>query len=144
MIEARLLNTLRALLGIMLIFWGINLMTQLVPIPPMQEEARMFFSAMRESGYFIPLVSVFILGTGVCLILNRLVSISLVILAPISINIFLFYLVLDPAGLGGGIILVVLNGLLLLKNRRHYSSILGNKPPILTHEPELSKLINQE
>lgn len=116
----------------------------MVPFPPMSEPGIILFTAIQKSGYLIPTICLILLSTGICLVCNRLVSVSLVILAPISINIFLFYLVLDPSGLGGALLLLGLNSLLLWMNRHFYSTMWGNKPPIFTRESIISQLIDQK
>ena len=98
--EARFLNSIRTLLGIMLVFWGINLLIELVPIPPMNDSASAFYSAMRETGYMIPAVSLVLISTGICFVANRLVTVALLMLTPVSANIFIFLSFIGPLRFG--------------------------------------------
>ena len=91
----------RYLLGILLLVFGLNGFLQFLPMPPVPEQAMAFLSGLMAAPYFFPLLKGVEVIAGVLLLLNKKVPLTLVILAPIVLNIFLFHAVLDPAGGAG-------------------------------------------
>jgi uncharacterized membrane protein YphA (DoxX/SURF4 family) len=86
----------RYLLGLIYFVFGLNGFLNFLPVPPMPEAAASFMGALAGSGYFFP----FLKGTevlmGALLLAGFAVPFAYVVLAPITINIFLFHFVLTP------------------------------------------------
>jgi uncharacterized membrane protein YphA (DoxX/SURF4 family) len=61
---------------------------------------------------------------GFLLLFNRFVPLTLAVLAPIVINIFLFHLFVDPSLLPLAVLLVVLETYLLWNHRQRYRPLL--------------------
>ena len=91
----------RFLLGLPMSIFGLNGFLNFIPQPetPLPEGAAAFSSALMESGYMMPLIGLTQLGVGLCLICNRFVPLSLVLLAPFLVNSLAFHLFLEPSGL---------------------------------------------
>lgn len=78
-------------------------------------------------GYLLVLVKTVEIVCGLGLLLNFFVPSSLVILAPVAVNILTFHLFADPSLLPLGIIVFVLQCFLLWAYRDHYKSLLQPK-----------------
>lgn len=87
----------RLLLGTIFVVFGLNGFLGFIPQPPMPEAAGAFVGGLAGSGYFFPLLKGTEVLAGLALLSNRFVPLALTVLAPITINILLFHLVLAPA-----------------------------------------------
>ena len=112
------------MLGALLIFWGLNALFSFMPEPPMIEKAMVFRKVLDDSQYIMPMIVGFELVAGLLLIINRWVPANHIIILPVTSNIFLFHLVLNPTGIGGGLIALTLNSLLIVVYQKHYRSLL--------------------
>lgn len=86
----------RYLLGLIFFVFGLNGFLHFLPQPPMEGAAGAFIGALVASGYMFPVVKAVETVVGLMLLSNRFVPLALTLLAPISINIFLFHTLLTP------------------------------------------------
>ncbi|MEJ8545994.1 DoxX family membrane protein [Brevibacillus borstelensis] len=115
----------RLLLGI--IFFGAGLNGYLVifgqpPVFPTSPQAMEFLQ-----GYLLVMVKTVEVICGLGLLLNLFAPLSLVVLAPVSVNILTFHLFVDPSLLPLGIIVFALNGFLIWAYRKHGQRLLQVK-----------------
>ena len=99
----------RLLLG--LIFFGAGLvgLLNLYPPPPdLPERLQAFNAGVMATGYFFQLLKVVETLCGALLLSGFFVPLALVMLAPISINIFLVHAFLAPSGLPLAVVIGVL------------------------------------
>lgn len=86
----------RYILGLLYFVFGLNGFFNFIPMQPLPDGAMAFLGALGGTGYFFP----FLKGTevlmGGLLLSGFAVPLALVVLAPITINIFLFHWVLTP------------------------------------------------
>lgn len=87
----------RFLLGALFVFAGIAFF--LTTPPPLEGDMAIFFAGLKASKYFFNLLKVTEIACGFCLISGFYVPLALVVLAPISLNIFFVHLFLEPSGL---------------------------------------------
>ena len=97
---------LRILIGMLLAVSGLNKFFGFMPMPEMTETGMAFMMALVKSKYIMSTIAIVEIIGGALLITNIAVPFALVILAPIVINIFAFHLLLDPAGVGVGVVLM--------------------------------------
>lgn len=69
-------------------------------------------SALLATGYFFPVLKVTEIVSGALLLSGFFVPLALVILAPITLQIFLFHLVLTPGMWAMALAMVVMHGFL--------------------------------
>jgi len=120
----------RVAIGIIYFVFGINGFINILPVPEQAPEGHVFLMALVNTGYMLYLwKSVEIIG-GFLLILNRFVPLVLIVLAPITVNIFAYHLVLDKAGLPVGAFLLVSNILLAFGFRHVYAGLFKAKNPL--------------
>ena len=96
----------RTLLGLLFLFASVTFLFNLIPPPPMEGPINTFNQGLAASGYFFILLKITELVCAVLLLSGRFVPLALVILAPISINIFMVHLFLQREGLPVAIFVV--------------------------------------
>ena len=87
----------RVLLGLFFAVFGLNGFVNFIPPPETSPAGEAFLTALAATGYMLPLIKGTELGVGVLLVSGRCVPLALVLLAPVTVNILLFHVVLDPA-----------------------------------------------
>jgi len=113
---------LRIVLGLGLLFFGVSKLIDFdfMPTHIYTGEAAIFIDSLSDTGYILILIGILELLTGMLLLLNKWVPFALLLLAPITVNIFLFHLFLDTPGLFIALIIVVLNAILIYKHWKVY------------------------
>lgn len=119
----------RFLLGAIFFVFGLNGFLNFLPAPPLEGAAAGFVGGLAASGYMFPLIKGTEVVVGIALLANRFVPLALTVLAPISINIFLFHAVLAPA-LGLPLLILAAQVFLAWFHREAYAQVLRSR-----HEP---------
>lgn len=112
----------RILLGLVFLIFGLNGFLHFIPMPPPTGVAAQFFGAILQSRYWVFLFGIQVLG-GALLLLNRFVPLALAILGPVVVNIFLFHLLMAPAGLPLALLVVLLWTIVALRNKQYFSGL---------------------
>jgi putative oxidoreductase len=113
----------RILLGLVFVVFGLNGIHPFLPMGPMPTgNAGQFIGAMMQSHYSLIVALLQVIG-GVLLLVNRYVTLGLVILGPVIVNIFLFHALMEPKGLPVAIVVVLLWFILAFHARRNLSGI---------------------
>lgn len=91
----------RILLGLIYFVFGLMGLAMVVglmhpPTPQMPEAAMKFNEGIMGSGYFLPLLKITEAVCGFLLLSGIAAPLALVILAPVTLNIFLFHACLTP------------------------------------------------
>jgi uncharacterized membrane protein YphA (DoxX/SURF4 family) len=103
---------LRVLLGLVFAVFGANGFLEFMATPEGTAASRELGRAFAESGYLWPLVKGTELAGGLLLLTGIWVPVGLVVLAPVTVNIALWNVLLDPGGMGIGLALTALHLLL--------------------------------
>lgn len=114
----------RVVLGLIFVVYGLNGFFGFMPMPEMNEEAAAFMGALAATGYFMVVEKAVEIVAGFMILTGRFLPLGLILLAPISVNIFLFHLFLDPGGLPVAILVVVLQGFLAWAYRDSFRDVL--------------------
>ena len=114
----------RVLLGLVFVVFGANGFLHFMgPMPEMQGQAGAFITALASSGYIYVIAFLQVVG-GLCLLLGaRFVPLGLTLLGPVIVNIVLFHVFLEPAGLPMAIALSALALFLLWIYRFKFPAI---------------------
>jgi uncharacterized membrane protein YphA (DoxX/SURF4 family) len=108
---------LRILLGLVFLIFGANKFFSFLPMPEMADGAgKDFMMALGATGYMFYLIGAVEVVGGLRLVLNKCVPAGLLLLAPVVVNILLFHLCLDPAGMMMGLIVTVIYAALVYDN----------------------------
>ena len=112
---------LRTILGLGLIFIGLGKLVHFgfMPTPTFSDDASLFMDSLN-TGYVLTVVGILEISIGLLLVFNKWVPFALILLAPITINVLLFHLFLDPPGLVLAIIVLFLNAILIYKHWKSY------------------------
>jgi putative oxidoreductase len=117
-----LTNISRFLLGPIFVVFGLNGFLHFIPMPAPSGVAGQFFGALFVSNYLVPIFALQLVS-GVLLLVNRFVPLALTILAAIIVNILLFHLLMNPAGLGLAFVVTVLWSVVFASVRSAFAGI---------------------
>jgi putative oxidoreductase len=120
----------RILFGLLLlVFFGLGLGIFGWMPPTASGAGRPMQDAIAGSGYIIPIIEATYLVVGVSYLTNRYVALASVILFPVSLNILLFHLILDPgtSSLIAALLLFILNLSMLYVSRQAYGPLLKSQ-----------------
>lgn len=98
---------LRSLLGLLFVVMGSNKFFGFMPMPELSAPAGAFMGAMAATGYLIPLIGLTEVVAGLMLLTGFFSALGLVILMPVIVNILMFHIFLDQAGLPLAVVLIV-------------------------------------
>ncbi len=115
----------RILLGLLLVVFGLNKFLQFMPMPPMPAQASAFMMALMATGYFFPFLAISEMVIGLLFIVKKTKLLAIVMLAPITINILLFHIALDIAGIGGAVLVAILHIVIIIMNKEKLLFLLG-------------------
>lgn len=121
----RLLSILARVFGLFWLLFGANGLFHFFPIPAPPAASAYYMEAMDKTGYMLPLLYGTELVAGLMLVLGAFVPLALALLAPISLQIVLYDWLLNPPGLGLGIVIAIVHALLLWKHRAVYRPMLS-------------------
>ena len=113
----------RLLLGLVFVVMGLNGFLNFLSMGPMPTGlAGQFIGALFQSHYFFVVAALQILG-GALLLVNRFVPLALVLLGPVIVNILLYHLFLNPAGIALAIAVTILWFIVFYGHRQYFSGI---------------------
>ncbi|MFV1996242.1 MAG: DoxX protein [Verrucomicrobiales bacterium] len=115
----------RYLLALILTVFGLNTFIGFMENPTPPEEGGKFLMALGGAGYIYPAVAIVFLIAAVCLWTKRCVGFALVLLAPMTVNIFLYHLRFDIPGIGAGALIAILQVALAAMHRASFQSLCG-------------------
>src|SRR5713226_8463738 len=120
----KILNLIaRLLLGLVFVVFGLNGFLNFLSMGPMPSGlAGQFVGALVLSHYFWVVAALQVSG-GALPLVNRFVPLALVLLGPVIVNILLYHLFLNPAGIGLAIVVTILWLIVFYARRQYFSGI---------------------
>lgn len=115
----------RVILGLIFTVFGLNGFFHFIPNPEMNEPMTTFMMALAGTGYFMIVVKVVEVVSGLMILTGRFLPLGLILLAPVSVHILFVHLFLDQAGLAMAIVIVVLQVFLAFAYRDSFSGVLN-------------------
>ena len=119
---SRLTMVARILLGLIFTVFGLNGFLNFLPPPELPEAAVPFMTGLASTGYFFPMLKLVEVVAGICLLAGLFVPLSLILLAPIVVNIAMFHFLLAPGEWWMGVLVVVLE---IIVARGYWDSFSG-------------------
>ncbi len=113
----------RYLLVLVLVVFGSNQFLSFMPKPEPPPDGGAFLGALQDARYVFPTVGVVFLLSALTLLVNRAVGFGLVLLAPIAVNIILYHLQFDVAGIVPGLVLTTFLVVVAAQNAAHFRSL---------------------
>jgi putative oxidoreductase len=122
----------RMLMGLIFFVFGLNFFLHFLSSPAPEGKAAVFLGGLFQSGYLFPLIKVIEVTGGALLLLGLFTPLVLVVLMPITLNIFLFHSFLEPSGAALAISLVLLASQIWLAwaYRNSYKQLFIVKPAL--------------
>lgn len=114
----------RYLLGLVFVVFGSNKFLEFIPVPKeMAPKMGAFFNGLIQSGYLIPLIGLTEVVFGALLLVGIYVPLAAIVLMPVSLNIFLTHVFVDPAGFVMGAAVLLLNVLIIAGHWPKYAAL---------------------
>ena len=116
----------RIILGCVFVFFGLNIFLQFLHMPPLPNgPAGDFAKALFVSDYIYVVGALEVVGGVLCLV-GRFIPLGLTLLGPVIVNILLFHILLNPAGLPLAIVVSVLALIVLWRHRAAFGGLVKN------------------
>jgi uncharacterized membrane protein YphA (DoxX/SURF4 family) len=113
----------RLLLGLVFFVFGLNGFLNFLSMGPMPTGlAGQFIGALFQSHYLWVVAGLQVVG-GLLLLVNRFVPLALVLLGPVIVNILLYHLFLNLAGIALAIVVTILWFIVFYGHRQYFSGI---------------------
>ena len=113
----------RVLMGGMFLFASIVVLFKLMPQPETTGNVKILMDGFAASGYLMTTVKLFELVCGIAFLIGIFVPLAAVVIFPITLNIFLFHLFLEPSGLPIAILMMIGNLFLAYYYRDKYKGL---------------------
>ncbi len=114
----------RLILGLIFVVFGLNGFFHFIPNPEASEPMTAFMTALSETGYFMIVVKLVEVASGLMILTGRFLPLGLILLAPVSVNILLVHVFLDQTGLPMAIVIILLQVFLAWAHRDSYRDVL--------------------
>lgn len=115
----------RILLGLAFTVFGLNFFLNFIPQPPPPPGVAGDFVKVFAASHFLYAVGAMQLLSGLLLLIGRFVPLGLTILAAMLYNIWAFHLLMDPKGIGPGLIATLLWAIVFWSYRERFAGILS-------------------
>lgn len=124
--NSKVFMVLRILLGLFVLVFGLNKLVPggFLPMSELAGEAGAYFGALISSKT-LTLVAIVEVLAGLAIITNKFGALFTLILMSVSVNAVLFHATLDPGGIGGSLVLLLLNIAVLYGYKEHYKPLLS-------------------
>ena len=114
----------RYLIALVFIVFGLNGFLHFLPMkPPSSQTALQYFTVMSQSHYLWFVFGLQLIA-GALFLFRRTVPLALTFAAPLIVNILLFHALMDPAGIGPGLVVTVLWFVIFWQFRAAFDGIL--------------------
>jgi len=124
---------LRSLLALIYLVFGLNFFFHFsfIPMPaPPAGPAGAFEGGLFGAGYFFPFMKVIEIISGFFLLINKYTALFVLIIFPITLNIFLFHAFLAPGEVAMGAVMLLINLFLGFAYRKYYVSFFTASPTV--------------
>ncbi len=122
--NSKVFMVIRILLGLFVLVFGFNKFFHFIPMEAPTGDAGAYFGALMSSKT-LTLVAIVEIAAGLALIFNKFGALMSLILMSVSVNAVLFHATLDPAGIMGALVLLVLNIIVLIGYKDQYKGLFG-------------------
>lgn len=116
----RVLQIIRYLFAVFYIYSALGYFFGFMPLPEMDGLPQQLIDAMVASGYLMVFVKLTELAGGILLLFDIVGPLALAVLAPITLNILLFNLVLNPSLIVMSLIMLLIHLALVWNYRVRY------------------------
>jgi putative oxidoreductase len=114
----------RIILGCVFVIFGLNIFLQFIHQPPPPNGPAGDFAKALFVSHYLNVVGALQVAGGVLCLAGRFVPLGLTLLGPVIVNILLFHILLNPAGLPMAIVVSVLALIVLWYHRTSFAGLL--------------------
>lgn len=127
MIRAMKIATIivRTLLGLAFVFFGVFPFLTFLPQPPPPPGLAGDYVKVFMTSHYAQVIGAMQFLSGLMLLTGKFVPLGLTILGAIVFNILAFHILMEPAGIGPGIIVTLLWAFLVWRYRERFAGILA-------------------
>lgn len=118
---------IRTLMGLFLLFASVRYFFNLMTPPAVVPELAITYNKGIAVAHILTIVKSIELICGLLLVIGRFATLATIVIFPITVNIILFHAYADPANIGGGILLLVLNLFMAYYYRKNYAPLFSVK-----------------
>ena len=122
--KTKIFAGVQILAGLMLVLFGANKFLHFIPMAAPAAEMGVFMGALFSVAYLMTLVAVIEILAGLAFLSNKFAPLMAVVLMPVMLNAFLAHLFLDPAGLGGALMLTIFTIIVMIRHKDAYRPLL--------------------
>lgn len=119
----------RVLLGLIFVLFGLNGFLNFLHAPMPPGQAGQYLALLGPTIYMKFVFLVQLVG-GVLLLSGQFVPLALVLLGPVIVNVLLFHISLEPAGLPPGLLAAILWFIVFFGVRRAFDGVFAQKAPV--------------
>ena len=116
----KILLVLTIFFGLMMVNSGLNKFFNYMPMPEVSPEMMTVLSALLTTEWIMPLVAVAEIVGGVLITIPKYRALGAIVIFPVMIGILAHHLAHDPAGIGMGLALFIINAWILVENKNKY------------------------
>ncbi|SDT55186.1 hypothetical protein SAMN05216490_4004 [Mucilaginibacter mallensis] len=120
----------RSLLGLIFFGFGLAYFLHLLPTTVPPGPAGEFDKGLFASGYFFGFLKATETLCGLFLLINKYTAFFLLIIFPVTLNIFLFHAFLEPSGLVMAGPMLLINLFLGYAYRKYYTGVFTTSPTV--------------
>lgn len=124
---AKFSMAVRIIYGLLWVVFGVNFFLQFLPNPPPPESMVKIMEGFLATGYLLKLAKMIEITVGICLVFNVFVPLALILIAPITVNILMIHLFVEPSGLPIAIFMIGVNIFLASRYGSYYKPLLKIK-----------------
>ena len=121
----KILNVVCILVALMLVNSGLNKFFNYMPMPELSQEMMQVMGALMTIKWILPLVAIVEIVGGILFAVPKYRALGAIAILPIMVGIVLHHLVHDLAGIGIGLIFLLINLWVIWENRQKYSKIIS-------------------
>jgi putative oxidoreductase len=115
----------RTLMGLMFLFSSSTFFFKFFTPPELKGVAKTFMDGMQATTYFLPLLMGTQMACGLAFVTSLFVPLATIVIFPITLNILLYHVFVDPKGLPVAIPLILGNLFLAIAYRKSYAGLLS-------------------
>lgn len=121
--KTKIFTGVQLLAGLMLVVFGANKFLHFIPMGAPAVEMGAFMGALFGVGYLMTLVAIIEISAGLAFLSNKFAPLMAVVLMPVMLNAFLAHLFLDPAGIGGALVLTLFTVIIMIRHKEAYTPL---------------------
>ncbi len=119
--NSKVLLILRIVFGLFLLFFGANKFYPMMEMVP-PEASLGYWGGLTATGTMV-VVAVIEIVAGLSLLLNKYASLMMLVLLSVSVNAVLYHMAYETATIGGSVVLLTLNIVMLYAYKDNYKGL---------------------